>query len=71
MTMEYIRKAYNVPAKRGGRIRYQEREGVILGQTCGRLRVRLDGTDITTLLHPTWRVEYLPEPPESGEGSVG
>jgi hypothetical protein len=58
--MSYIRKAYNVPARRGGRISFDGRcTGVIVAARCGRLFVRFDGQKRTTVLHPTWHVEYL------------
>jgi hypothetical protein len=65
MSMEYIRRTYNVPAKRGARVRVDwyppepEREGVITGAYGALLRVRLDGEVRRRLAHPTWRVEYL------------
>ena len=59
--MDYIRKCYGVPAKRGGSIRFDGKDdGVILGADNGRLRVRFDGPfKLVLRLHPTWRVEYL------------
>lgn len=59
MSMEYIRKTYKVPAKRGGRIRFQGREGVIVGARDARLRARFHGIGIVAL-HPAWEIEYLP-----------
>lgn len=68
MSMEYIRRAYGVPAKRGMRVRYfgnwTDDFGVIISARNGRLRVRMDkpslrGKVLTYLLHPTWRIEYL------------
>lgn len=59
--MEHIRKMYNVPAKRGGRIRFEKRNtGTIVAARYGRLRVRFDGEKRSVFLHPTWEVEYLP-----------
>ena len=65
MSMAYIRRAYGVPAKRGGRVAFnphgQVRSiGVIVGSRGARLRVRWDGDGTTHTLHPTWRIEYLP-----------
>ena len=58
--MEYIRKMYNVPAKRGGRIRSQGCDtGTIVAAKNGLLRVRFDGQKRIARLHPTWRVEYM------------
>lgn len=64
MSMAYIRDHYDVPAKRGARIRFQPYrdayDGVIVG-SCGQyLRVRFDGEPLTIqTLHPTWGVTYL------------
>jgi hypothetical protein len=59
MSMIYIRKAYGVPAKRGGRVRYRGREGTITSACGPHLRVRFDGDKRTSILHPTWSVDYL------------
>jgi len=61
--LKYIRDWYGVPAKRGGRIRYGKAlpaEGTILSGKNARLRVRLDDSKRTVLLHPCWEVTYLP-----------
>lgn len=65
MSLDYIRKTYGVPAKRGARIRFtpskhETTEGVIVGARDQYLRVRFDNspTRIATL-HPTWEVTYL------------
>lgn len=55
--MEYVRRWYGVPARRGGRVRFDGALGTILSAD-HRLRVRLD-TGERVILHPTWRVEYL------------
>jgi hypothetical protein len=60
MSMEYIRKTYNIPAKRGKRIRFHGHDGVITGSLGCRLRARFGGIS-TALLHPTWDIEYLPD----------
>jgi hypothetical protein len=63
--MEYIRKNYGVPAKRGMRVRStdpnhgQHREGVIVGSTGARLRVWMDGEDCSLYFHPTSHLTYL------------
>lgn len=66
--MDYIRRTYGVPAKRGGRVRYFgagiDEFGVILSARNGRIRVRLDhktvrGRAIIFNLHPMWALEYL------------
>lgn len=68
MSMDQIRRTYNVPAKRGGRIRFSGNigrkplVGTILGSDGVRLRVLFDGESIRRILHPTWEVEYLKTP---------
>ncbi len=61
--MEWIRKYYNVPAKRGGRIIYKgsgvPKKGTIKSARKGYLRVLLDGCKHLILLHPTWEIIYL------------
>ena len=65
MSLEFIRYHYDVPAKRGGRIRYtggeQPREGTITSAKGGSLMVRFDGDKHAYKLHPTWKIEYLHE----------
>jgi len=70
--MEYIRKAYGVPAKRGGKLLYTNAAGLKLYCTIrsatvgGRLRVSVDTQTprygSRFLLHPTWNIEYLMQP---------
>ena len=68
MSMAYIRKTYSVPAQRGGRIRYEgQLSGVIVGSSGAHLRVRFPMLGKTAILHPTWRVEYLPNNPKGTE----
>ena len=68
MSMDYIRRTYGVPAKRGARVRVNwnpptpAREGVITGSSGGRLRIRLDGEKQSRTAHPAWCVEYLKAP---------
>ena len=69
MSMDYIRRTYGVPAKRGARVQY---DGVTVGQppllgtitgTKGALlRVRFDGERRTHNLHPAWALVYLKTP---------
>jgi len=69
MSMEYIRKLYGVPAKRGARVRYTGNpdgkpvDGTITGSARGNahLCVRLDGNAESYHFHPTWKLEYLEE----------
>ena len=60
MSLKYIRDHYGVPAKRGGRVRYNGRiEGAITGSVGALLRVRMDGDGFSLKYHPTWEMEYL------------
>ena len=73
MSMNQIRRTYNVPAKRGGRVLFSGNigrkplVGTILGSDGVRLRVPFDGESIRRVLHPTWEVEYLKTPNVRGE----
>lgn len=58
MSMEYIRKTYGVPAKRGMRVTRDGRPGVITGSGSTYVRVRFDGWNHSRPCHPTWRMEY-------------
>lgn len=69
MSMDYIRRTYSVPAKRGGRVEYlasdgELMEGTITGAVEGYLRIRLDGAKHSGRYHPTWALKYLPDGPE-------
>lgn len=66
--MEYIRKTYRVPSKRGCRVEYlasdgELMEGTITGAVAGYLRIRLDGAKHSGRYHPTWALKYLPNGP--------
>lgn len=66
MSMEYIRRHYGVPAKRGGRVEFTESngarfKGTILSTRAALLRVKLDGLRVPVNLHPTWNIKYLPD----------
>jgi hypothetical protein len=63
MGIKYIRKSYNVPAKRGMRVIANGKPGKITGANGSRLRILLDGNCRSLLWHPTWRIEYLDQPP--------
>lgn len=66
--MEYIRRSYGVPAKRGMRICYSaegpgEPNGTITGARDARLLIRLDGWPKRRrplAFHPTWNIHYPP-----------
>ena len=62
--MEWIRKYYHVPAKRGAKIRFTDSNGAvwtgrITSALSGYIRVQFEGWKRRALLHPGWNVEYL------------
>ena len=63
MSMEYIRKTYDVPAKRGVKIKYtggiKPIFGKIVGSTHAYIRVKMEETQKIIKFHPTWKIEYL------------
>lgn len=64
MSMEYIRKNYGVPAKRGGRVEFTgisgiPKPGTIKSASGQYLRILLDGAKRPGTYHPTWNVRYL------------
>ena len=79
MSMDYIRKTYGVPARRGGRLIYTDSDGVKFHCTIksatnsGHLKVLVDdrvpGYRGRMKLHPTWQVEYL-TPNVQAEGAA-
>lgn len=76
MSLDYIRRTYNVPAKRGGKVEYLSRDGertvaVIVGSSGYRLRVRFGDNKHTSTMHPTWRLKYLPDGPCFDDESDG
>jgi len=70
MSLEYIRKTYKVPARRGGRIVYTDSDGTkfyctiksATGNGCLSVLVddRVKGYRGRMKLHPTFNIEYLP-----------
>jgi hypothetical protein len=61
MSLEYIRKTYQVPAKRGVHVIANGQPGVITGARGAHLRVRVEGTKKIRFYHPAWEMQYLPE----------
>lgn len=63
MSMDYIRRAYTLKAKRGGRVEYtgegKPELGTITGSRGHYLRIRIDGEKRSGLYHPTWKLRYL------------
>jgi len=70
--MKHIRECYGVPAKRGMRIffRFSQQHGTITGARYGRLLVRFDSNGRSQQLHPTWEVDYLPNPNFQAGGTL-
>lgn len=63
MSMEYIRKTYGVPAKRGMQVRWRVRSGewqvgTIVGSRGSYLRIRIDGFKYIGSYHPTYDLIY-------------
>lgn len=69
--MEWVRKAYGVPANKGGRVEYTGRgkpeHGTITRASGGYLCIRLDGAKHSLPYHPTWKLRYLPEEPRHAD----
>lgn len=72
--MDYVRRIYGVPAKRGGRVTYT---GAVDGRPLRgtitsadhRLRVRLDGDNHSSSFHPTWELTYDDAPAPAPEAT--
>lgn len=62
MSMEWIRKHYNVPAKRGMEVIAEMRHGAIVGSKGEYLRVRIDGEKNIMSFHPGHEMKYIIEP---------
>lgn len=69
MSMDYIRRTYGVPARRGARIAfdYPPKHGAVVSARGACLRVRFDGEQVVRTLHPTWMVAYLKTPNAAGK----
>ena len=63
-SMEYVRKTYRVPARRGGRVVYTGYGRPVLGtirsSRNGHLNIQPDDEPRARKFHPTWELEYLP-----------
>lgn len=64
MSLDYIRKTYSVPAKRGGRVEYTGADapsqyGTIKSASGPHLMILLDGSKHAMPFHPTWGLRYL------------
>ena len=73
--MDYIRKTYGVPAKRGARVQYVgdgfAQAGTITGSNGSHLWIRLDGWKHSSLFHPTWALSYLDDASPAARGGQG
>lgn len=58
MSMTYIRKHYNVPAKKGMKVTADDCPGVITGARGAHLRILLDGMKCSQLYHPAWNIQF-------------
>lgn len=57
--LEYIKTTYHVPAKRGGKVKFQGKPGIITGTRGPHVLVKFDGESKAKPCHPTWEMEYL------------
>lgn len=60
MTLEAIRRRYNVPAKQGRMLLFQGERHIITGSERGtlRLRIRSASGGKPFPVHPTWEMDY-------------
>lgn len=67
--LEWVRKTYSVPARRGGRVEYtgkgKSQMGTITGASGGHIMIRLDAEGFPQPFHPTWSLRYLDATPEA------
>lgn len=63
MSIEYISKSYDVPAKKGARVEYTgggvKELGTVTGADGAHILIRLDGHKNSFPYHPTWELRYL------------
>lgn len=57
-SLDYVRRVYGVPAKRGMRVVADGQPGVITSGDGAHIRIRLDGEKHSAPWHPTWRIDY-------------
>lgn len=57
--LEYIRKTYGVPAKRGMKVIADGKEGIITGVSGAYLLIKVDGARFSRPYHPTWHMKYF------------
>ncbi|MFC0431079.1 hypothetical protein [Kutzneria buriramensis] len=71
MSADYVRRYYGVPARRGGRVEFDGRPGVITSCPGAYVRVRLDGQHRSVPAHPAWRMRYLDSDPATSQAGGG
>jgi hypothetical protein len=63
MSLDYIRKTYDVPVKRGARVEYtggkEPQLGTVISASGAHVNIRLDGAKHAMPFHPTWEIRYL------------
>lgn len=63
MSMDYIRKFYNLNVNVGQRVEYtgngKKEFGVVTGASGAHLEIQLDGAKFPTPYHPTWELKIL------------
>ena len=59
--LRQLREYYGVPLRRGARVKYQGRLGVVLSASGCHIRIRFDGQKRRhpAPFHPTFQIEYL------------
>lgn len=62
MSFKYIQDYYGVPAKRGQKVKYRGKEGVITSAKGQYINIRFDGDAVATgPFHPISEIEYIKE----------
>ena len=57
--MEYIRKYYQVPVKRGMKVIANGKSGEITSARGAYLKIRIEGEKKPIIYHPTWEIQYI------------
>lgn len=74
MSIGYVRRYYGVPAKRGGRVAWDRRDGTMYGtitRATNYVYIRFDGEKHSRPLHPMEiGLRYLPTATANGEEST-
>lgn len=70
MSMEYIRKYYGVPAKRGGLVRFEGQIGRITSARDAHLRILFPEMKRPLIFHPK-SIEYVAAPLKEGVLNYG